>query len=210
MSIHRKFAIGLGGAAAVLVVAGCTPAKPGTPIPSVVGMHADKAKKALQQQDAYIAETVNFHDVKPGETRTRAVLVDGHWVVCSQQPPAGSPSKTNMTVDLAVVKIGESCPGAVSSPSPAPARAPEQSPGTQAGTPAAVFSQPPTSVKQTTQAPVPLGTCKPHTVAYCGWDRGETPDQVGETATCKDGYVSFATTASGTCSGHGGVRVWFK
>lgn len=31
---------------------------------------------------------------------------------------------------------------------------------------------------------------------------------VGATARCRDGSYSYSKHASGTCSGHGGVRVW--
>jgi hypothetical protein len=234
ISVRRKVGIGVAAMAAVLSVAGCKPAAAGTPVPNVVGMHGDKAEDALQKPDAYIAKDVTFQDVKAGETSARDVILKSNWKVCAQAPAAGSPSVKNMTVRLYVVKNEENCPGASPTPlptvtsaptavpsghtetaTPAPNTAPATPVPAPAGTthpPVNTYSPPPTSaVAPTTQAPDPAGSCKAHTVAYCGWDRGEAPEQPGETATCKDGYVSFAgDDGSGTCSGHKGVRVWFK
>lgn len=36
------------------------------------------------------------------------------------------------------------------------------------------------------------------------------PHPAGATAECKDGTPSYSKTFRGTCSGHGGVRYWFK
>ncbi|WP_308191923.1 PASTA domain-containing protein [Kitasatospora humi] len=214
---------------------GCQSAASGTPLPNLVGMHGDKAEDALQKPDAYLAKDVAFQDVKAGETSPRTVIIKGNWKVCGQSPGAGSPSVKNMTVKLYVVKNEENCPGGSPTPSPsaaAPAAVPtapattakptpEAAPSTVAPAPTATTNPPsdthtPPSapaVAPTPPAPAhsPEGSCRAHTVAYCGWDRGETPEQSGETATCKDGYVSFSgDDGSGTCSGHKGVRVWFK
>ncbi|MFE9427927.1 DUF3761 domain-containing protein [Kitasatospora sp. NPDC006697] len=231
--------MGLVAVAAAFWVAGCEPAASGTaapgaagtsasnavgtPVPDVVGMHGDKARDALQKPGAPIAKDVTFQDVKAGESHTRSVIVTGNWKVCSQTPAAGSPSVKDITVKLSVVKNEEDCPGSSPSavpsavPSAAATPAPDAAPSTQA--PAALPTQstdtstpPPAPAAAPTQpAPQAAGSCKSHTVAYCGWDRGETPAQQGETATCKDGSISNSADAgSGTCSHHGGVRVWFK
>jgi hypothetical protein len=36
------------------------------------------------------------------------------------------------------------------------------------------------------------------------------PSSTGPTALCKDGTLSYSATHSGTCSGHGGVAVWYR
>ncbi len=130
----RAKTIAAAAVTAALVVAGCEPADPGTPLPNVVGLHADKAKDALQQPDAYIAKDVTFHDVHTGESHARAVLIASHWTVCAQQPAAGSPSARDMTVTLFVVKNEEECPGAASAP-------PSGRPSASASSPAATVSQ---------------------------------------------------------------------
>jgi hypothetical protein len=230
-SVGRKLGVGLVAVAAVLWVAGCEPAKSGTPVPDVVGMHGDKANDVLQKPDAYIAKDVTFQDVKAGESSPRTVIVKSNWKVCSQLPAAGSPSVKNMTVKLSVVKNEENCPGASADPSQSPSMppvvpsaapttakpTPPPAPPTQAPVatppaPADTDSPPPAPAAVPTPPPAhPAGSCKAHTVAYCGWDAGETPQQPGETATCKDGSISNSGDAgSGTCSHHGGVRVWFK
>ncbi|MFJ5922601.1 DUF3761 domain-containing protein [Kitasatospora sp. NPDC092948] len=217
-SLGRKLGAGLVAAAAVLWVSGCEPAEGGTAqaVPDVVGMHGDKAKDALKS-----AKDVTLLDVKAGGSSPRSVIVKSNWKVCSQEPAAGAPSVKNLTVKLSVVKNEEDCPGAAPE-TPAPetpaatteAPAPSAAPSTQAPTQAPVEA-PAADARSTPPAPAdtphPTGSCKAHTVGYCGWDRGETPEQPGETAVCKDGSISMSASAgSGTCSGHGGVRVWFK
>ncbi|MEV5205592.1 DUF3761 domain-containing protein [Streptomyces sp. NPDC053720] len=49
--------------------------------------------------------------------------------------------------------------------------------------------------------------CAPHTTGVC---RAGSPHPAGATAQCKDGTPSYSKTFRGTCSGHGGVRYWFK
>ncbi|MCX5115281.1 DUF3761 domain-containing protein [Streptomyces sp. NBC_00378] len=49
--------------------------------------------------------------------------------------------------------------------------------------------------------------CAPHTTGVC---RAGSPHPAGATAECKDGTPSYSKTFRGTCSGHGGVRYWFK
>ncbi|MFF3735529.1 DUF3761 domain-containing protein [Streptomyces sp. NPDC002476] len=49
--------------------------------------------------------------------------------------------------------------------------------------------------------------CAPHTTGTC---RAGSPHPAGATAQCKDGTYSYSKTFRGTCSGHGGVRYWYK
>ena len=47
-----------------------------------------------------------------------------------------------------------------------------------------------------------------------GLGRVTVPAQTGQvrippTALCRDGYYSFSQNCSGTCSWHGGVKVWY-
>lgn len=57
----------------------------------------------------------------------------------------------------------------------------------------------------------PAATCEHHATIDAGTARcgaGE-PHAADVTAECWDGYLSKSTTASGTCSGHKGVEVWY-
>ncbi|MFB7918062.1 DUF3761 domain-containing protein [Streptomyces sp. NPDC056061] len=49
--------------------------------------------------------------------------------------------------------------------------------------------------------------CAPHTTGTC---RAGSPHPADATAQCKDGTYSYSKTFRGTCSGHGGVRYWYK
>ncbi|MEV8455453.1 DUF3761 domain-containing protein [Streptomyces sp. NPDC052095] len=51
------------------------------------------------------------------------------------------------------------------------------------------------------------GTCAPHTTGEC---RAGSTHPAGATAQCKDGTYSSAQHFRGTCSGHHGVRYWYK
>ncbi|MEV6208895.1 DUF3761 domain-containing protein [Kitasatospora sp. NPDC051914] len=81
-------------------------------------------------------------------------------------------------------------------PSPAPART--------TAAPARTTSRP--AAAPTTAA----GHCARHTTGACGWDAGLRPISSSQMAECKDGTPSYSANFSGTCSGHGGVRYWFK
>lgn len=54
---------------------------------------------------------------------------------------------------------------------------------------------------------LPMRDAKGHFVSSKG-AMGKVP--AGATAMCKDGTYSMSKTAAGTCSGHGGVKVWLK
>lgn len=51
------------------------------------------------------------------------------------------------------------------------------------------------------------GACARHTTGEC---RAGSTHPAGTTAQCKDGTYSSAQHFRGTCSGHGGVRYWYK
>ncbi|MFE4015692.1 DUF3761 domain-containing protein [Streptomyces sp. NPDC059112] len=51
------------------------------------------------------------------------------------------------------------------------------------------------------------GTCAHHTTGEC---RAGSTHPAGTTAQCKDGTYSPSAHFRGTCSGHGGVRYWYK
>ncbi|WP_431682281.1 DUF3761 domain-containing protein [Kitasatospora sp. KL5] len=76
--------------------------------------------------------------------------------------------------------------------------------GPRAGPPARTTSRP--AAAPTAAA----GRCAHHTTGACGWDAGLRPVSSSQMAECKDGTPSYSANFSGTCSGHGGVRYWFK
>ncbi|MFE7637044.1 hypothetical protein ACFU7Z_23730 [Kitasatospora sp. NPDC057518] len=169
---RRATALAAAALAATLLAAGCKASADETssaatpiPIPSVVGMHGDKAKDALQQPDARAAKTVTFQDVHAGESHTRSVLMPSHWKVCSQQPAAGEPSAKDTTVTLSVVKNEEDCPGgAAPAPAdPAPAPAPASPTATAPADPVvpSVPAAPPAPAAPAPAAPAPAAPPAP-------------------------------------------------
>ncbi|WP_416873494.1 hypothetical protein [Kitasatospora sp. SC0581] len=167
---RRATALAAAALAATLLAAGCKASADETssaatpiPIPSVVGMHGDKAKDTLQQPDARAAKTVTFQDVHAGESHTRSVLMPSHWKVCSQQPAAGEPSAKDTTVTLSVVKNEEDCPGgAAPAPAdPAPAPAPASPTATAPADPAAPSAPPAAPAPAAPVAPAPAAPAAP-------------------------------------------------
>ncbi|WP_052848935.1 hypothetical protein [Streptomyces avicenniae] len=72
-------------------------------LPDLTGLSLPEARESA---GAAGFEAVTSHDALG---RDRMQLVDGNWVVCSQQPPAG-PHAGGTEVALAVVKAEEECP----------------------------------------------------------------------------------------------------
>lgn len=143
----------------------------------------------------------------PAPAVTRAAAV-------ASPPAAPAPSTTPSTTPPAappvapapepVVTTEAAPPPAPATPAPAPART--VAPTTRAPAPAKAPAPAPAPTKE----PEPGGSCAHHTVGVCGWDVGVSPAHAGETAQCKDGTASDSANFSGTCSGHQGVRYWFK
>jgi hypothetical protein len=76
---------------------------------------------------------------------------------------------------------------------------------TQTNTPAFTATIPPPTVTNT-PSPTLTFTLQPTTVYI-----PPVPTYpIGATAICKDGTYSYSQTASGTCSGHGGVSTWIR
>ncbi|AOW90865.1 DUF3761 domain-containing protein [Streptomyces olivaceus] len=50
-------------------------------------------------------------------------------------------------------------------------------------------------------------SCAPHTTGVC---KADAPHPAGATAQCKDGSYSYSAHFRGTCSGHQGVRYWYR
>ncbi|MER6721435.1 DUF3761 domain-containing protein [Streptomyces halstedii] len=50
-------------------------------------------------------------------------------------------------------------------------------------------------------------SCAPHTTGVC---RAGDSHPAGAIALCKDGTYSYSKTFRGTCSGHKGVRYWYR
>ncbi|MEV6594561.1 DUF3761 domain-containing protein [Streptomyces acidicola] len=50
-------------------------------------------------------------------------------------------------------------------------------------------------------------SCARHTTGVC---KANSPHPRGATAKCKDGTYSYSAHFRGTCSGHGGVRYWYR
>ncbi|MEU1519023.1 DUF3761 domain-containing protein [Streptomyces sp. NPDC005811] len=50
-------------------------------------------------------------------------------------------------------------------------------------------------------------TCARHTTGVC---KANSPHPRGATAKCKDGTYSYSTHFRGTCSGHRGVKYWYR
>lgn len=92
--------------AALLALAGCSSAPAGTPVPNLVGQWLDQAKKKAEKAGFPNTESTDVHggDHKRVQVRAR------DWIVCSEDPSAGTKSSGKAKITLGVVKGGENCP----------------------------------------------------------------------------------------------------
>jgi hypothetical protein len=104
---------GCGGGAVDAPLAVQPPAGP--PVPDVVGKPLDVAKSALG--------AAGFAGDPQDLLREREQLVDGNWVVCTQDP-GPVPTPVGTVVELGVVKDAEGCPGSAPTTTAPPTTAP--------------------------------------------------------------------------------------
>lgn len=131
----------------------------------------------------------------------RRVLVAADWIVCTQTPSLGTTGVFD-TITLGVVKEDESCTTRIahgeadsSSTTSGTSSDDAESPNTAATTSSFPDDDadrstegPPTSSGPTTSPALPPGL----------------------TARCNDGTPSYSQHHRGTCSGHGGVALWYR
>jgi hypothetical protein len=103
----------------------------GPQVPDVVGKPLDVAKSSL--------DVVGFVADSQDVLRDREQLVDGNWVVCTQDP-GPVPAPVGTVVELGVVKDVEVCPG--SAPVTTPAATTTPAPTSLAPTPRAAAPRP--------------------------------------------------------------------
>lgn len=121
MTLHQNrrayAALGL-AAAALLTVASCDPHSTGDHGPGTASTVSGPPKavpdlvgKGLRSaQDA--ARSAGFHHLTSHDATggLRHQILDRDWKVCFQTPGAATTASTGVTVDLAAVKLSESCP----------------------------------------------------------------------------------------------------
>lgn len=73
-------------------------------MPALVGNNLQKAQDDLQSLGSYVL------DQKDATGAGRVTLIDSDWKVCGQKPRAGAKVLLIATVQLAAVKLHESCP----------------------------------------------------------------------------------------------------
>jgi hypothetical protein len=73
-------------------------------MPDVVGMNLQDAQDALQDLGSYLMNQEDATD------QGRLQIIDDNWVVCSQEPAAGTQYSKLDVVTLWSVKNGEDCP----------------------------------------------------------------------------------------------------
>ncbi len=72
-------------------------------MPNLVGQNLQLAQDTLQSLGSYV------HDQQDASGLGRIQVLDSNWVVCSQNPVAGTQTALETMVQLASVKIGENC-----------------------------------------------------------------------------------------------------
>ncbi len=102
---------GCGGGVVDAPLAVQPPAPVGPSVPDVVGKPLDVAKSAL--------DVAGFTGESQDLLRDRKQLVDGNWVVCTQDP-GSVPAPAGTLVELGVVKDVEGCPGSAPTSTAAP------------------------------------------------------------------------------------------
>lgn len=227
MHIGKKIAIGVGGTFVGLTAIGLIgnavdpvdskptaahanvrPAAATTParnLPNLVGKTLPAARTA--------ARTAGFtnllsHDATDAD---RMQILDGHWTVCFQKPDPG-PTAVDTAVDLAVVKVSETCPVADGSPAPTPTPTPTPSPSptTTKPTPKPTATHYSTTGGSSTSGGGTTGGSSGGSSTTGGSTTGGTSDHNGATALCNDGTLSYAAHHQGACSHHGGVAVFYR
>jgi hypothetical protein len=73
-------------------------------MPNLVGKNLQKAQDELQSRGSYVL------DEKDATGAGRITLIDSDWKVCGQKPKMGVKVLIIATVQLAAVKLHESCP----------------------------------------------------------------------------------------------------
>lgn len=175
------------------------------------------------------AQALGFHDLASRDLtgQGRHQVLDADWRVCSQNPGPVRADPSTTTVTFGVVKDGESCsqrgpatpPTTRPAPTPthtathAPTHAPTHSAsggsGASRGTTTGGGSGGSTggSTGGSSSGGTSSATCAAHTVGVCA---AGSPHPAGATAQCSDGTYSYSASFRGTCSHHGGVRLWYK
>lgn len=144
----------------------------------------------------------------------------GLWVVWKRKPWARG-LKVGITAVLAVLCVGAAASGSTGKPQPKVAA--EVATTTSSSVVATSTTEQPTTTTRsttttlaptTTRATVPPTTrapvTTPRTAAPPPPTSPATTPGNGATALCRDGTYSYSQHASGTCSHHGGVAVWYK